>query len=167
MMPGFQPSQSMLRLVLQVPRIRSGFWYLSFRLTPALWPRVATFDSPGFRALKVLSWNPILIVCLCSGGGHSRAVRTRDRNAFVGGTFLGSAALYALATASGTLLGEVGRNPDGVEEIDDAADAGEDEEVEENDLGVEDARVRLDDADGLIESGDRVESTTGIAQDCG
>lgn len=80
----------------------------------------------------MLSWNPILIVCLRSGGGHSRAVRTRDRNAFVGGTFLGSAALYALAAASGALLWEVGRDPDGVEEINDAANASKDEEVEEN-----------------------------------
>lgn len=34
-------------------------------------------------------------------------------------------------------------------------------------LGVEDARVRLDNADSLVESRDRIESTIGVAQDCG
>ena len=78
----------------------------------------------------MVSWDPFLVVRL-RPGRHSRAISTRGWDAFVCGALFGCTTLCAITT-SAALLGEVGCDPDSVEEIDDADEAGEEEEVEED-----------------------------------
>jgi len=78
----------------------------------------------------MVSWDPFLVVCL-RPGRHRRAISTRGWDAFVCGALFGCTTLCAITT-SAALLGEVGCDPDGVEEIDNADKAGEKEEVEKD-----------------------------------
>ena len=73
--------------------------------------------------------DPVLVVGL-GAGGDGRSVDAGGR-----GDALVCCALFGGAAGGALLLGEVGNDPDGVEEVDDADEAGEDEEVEE-DAGV-------------------------------
>jgi hypothetical protein len=78
----------------------------------------------------MVSWDPFLVVRL-RPGRHSWAISTRSWDAFVCSALFGCTTLCAITT-SAALLGEVGCDPDSVEEIDDADEAGEEEEVEED-----------------------------------
>ena len=80
----------------------------------------------------MVSWNPFLVVRL-RPGRHSWAISTCGGDAFVCSTLFGCTTLCAITSAA--LLGEVGCDPDSVEEIDDADEAGEEEEVEEDATG--------------------------------
>lgn len=87
----------------------------------------AAFDLAGLRAVDVVRGNPISVV----GTGR--------RNRSAGGSLLGNWGLNALglgallAGLSGlALLGEVGSDPNGVEEVAGARDTGQQEEVEED-----------------------------------
>src|SRR2546423_10992289 len=100
-----------------------------FSLASALGPGRAALDSPCLRLLDMVSWDPFLVVRL-RPGRHSGAISTRGWDAFVCGALFGYTTLCAITSAA--LLGEVGCDPDSVEEIDDADEAGEEEEVEED-----------------------------------
>ena len=99
--------------------------------------RPAAADAPGLRALKVSSGDPALVestTSLCAAG-DSRAIGTNDGNLLSGVDFLALAggtrsALAALAAAA--LLGEESGDPGVVDEVDDATEGGEEEEVEED-----------------------------------
>ena len=117
--------------------VASSLSYLStslprsgFSLAPALWPWGATLHGPSLRALDVVRWDPVLIVTFGSTG-HSRPICTSCWDTFISCTLLGRAALRTVA-APPTLLRKVGGDPDRVEEVDDANEAGEDKEVEKD-----------------------------------
>lgn len=85
-------------------------------------------DLSGLGAVDVVGGDPVSVVG--GGGGNSRA-----------GSLLNSGSLSTLGRAGGTLLGglaalallgEVGGDPDGVEEVDNSSKAGQEEEVEED-----------------------------------
>lgn len=104
-----------------------------------------------------------------TGGGNSGIRRGNIEVSLLDG----DTGLLRLAATS--LLGEVGGDPDGVEEVEDTSEKGKDEEVEEDagssqflydrfsrdeeniHLRVEDAGLGLNHADGSIESLDSVE----------
>ena len=87
----------------------------------------AALDSLGFGALDVVGWDPIFVVRL--PGGDSWAFRIRCHlSSGVG--FFGHLRTFA-ALGGFALLGEVGDDPDGVEEVSDRDGAGEEEEVKE------------------------------------
>lgn len=73
--------------------------------------------------------DPFLVVRLRSSG-HSGAVGASNGYAFVGCALLSCTTLDTVAAAP--LLGKVWRNPNGVEEVDNANKAGEDEKVEKD-----------------------------------
>ena len=104
--------------------------HLGFSLASALRSRRAALDSPSLWTLDVVSWNPFLVVCL-RAGCHGWDVCASDWNTLISSTLLGGAALRAITT-SATLLWEVWCDPDSVEEVNDADEAGKDEEVEED-----------------------------------
>lgn len=93
-----------------------------FWLAPALgsW---ATLDTASFRALDVVSRDPVLVVDL-GARGDSRTLAVRCHRASI--DFLDGGFLAWLA-----LLREVGHDPDGVEEIADADGTCKEEEVQE------------------------------------
>lgn len=103
-----------------------------FKRNPAahlcpLHPATAALNFSGFRALNVVSWNPLRIVCLGHGGRFWGLV------ARISGSLLTEGFLGAILGLSGlALLGEVGRNPKGVEEIAGSNEGGKDKEVKEN-----------------------------------
>ena len=84
----------------------------------------------------MLSRNPALVeTASLRAAGDSRAVSTDDGDLVRGVDFLALArrargALAALAAA--TLLGEESGDPGVIDEVDDAAEGGEEEEVEED-----------------------------------
>lgn len=89
----------------------------------------AALDLAGLGAVDVVRGNPISIV----GTGR--------RNRSAGGRLLGNRGLNALGATVGALLaglsglallGEVGSDPNGVEEVTGARDTGQQEEVEED-----------------------------------
>lgn len=86
----------------------------------------ATLDLPRLRAADVVRRNPVGVVG--GGGRNSRAggLLRRASGLALGGA-LGVVGLGALA-----LLGEVGSDPDSVEEVHDTNKAGQEEEVEED-----------------------------------
>ena len=93
-----------------------------------LGPR-STLDLPGLRAVDVVSWDPIRVV----GGSrrHRRAVRSFARRSFA---LLGRTRrlLGELGALSGlALLGEIGGDPNGVDEIANTTEAGQNHEVKE------------------------------------
>jgi hypothetical protein len=98
--------------------------------------RPAAAHAPGLRALQVSGGDPALVksTSLCAAG-DGRAVGTNDGNLVGGVDLLGLAggALGALAAlAAALLLGEESGDPGVVDEVDDAAEGGEEEEVEED-----------------------------------
>jgi hypothetical protein len=101
-----------------------------FRFASTLGLGRAALDSPCLRLLDMVSWDPFLVVRL-GPGRHSRAISTGGWDAFVCGALFGCTTLCAI-TASAALLGEVGCDPDSVEKIDNANEAGKEEEVEED-----------------------------------
>lgn len=84
---------------------------------------LAALDLTGLGTVDVVSGNPVSVVG--GGRGDSRAGRFLDNLALSGSLLLSE--LPPLA-----LLGEVRCDPDGVEEVDDADEAGQEEEVEED-----------------------------------
>lgn len=83
----------------------------------------------------MVSGDPLGVVG--SGRRDSRAAGSLNGSLLLGGT----SGLLELGTLSRTaLLGEVGGDPDGVEEVDDAGEAGQEEEVQEEANG---SRVSL------------------------
>jgi hypothetical protein len=88
----------------------------------------------------MVSWYPILVIRLRSRC-HGRAVGTGGWDALVSSAFLDCTALSTLAASA--FLGEVGRDPDGVEEVDYADEARQDEEVKEDTGDVGQRRRRL------------------------
>lgn len=94
--------------------------YLGFRFASAFWSGRATLDSPGLRSLDMVSRNPFLVIRLQSCC-HGRAVGTGGWDALVSSALLDRTALSTLAASA--FLGEVGRDPDVVEEIDYADEA--------------------------------------------
>ena len=105
------------------------FAHLGVGLSSALWSGRAALDGPGLRPLDMVSWNPFLVICLRSSC-HSRAIFTGGWDGFVSSALLGRTTLSTVAASA--FLGEVWRDPDGVEEIDHTDEAREDEEVEED-----------------------------------
>lgn len=86
----------------------------------------ATLDLPRLRAVDVVRRNPVGIVG--GGGRHSRAggLLGRASRLALGG------ALAVVGLAALALLGEVGSDPDSVEEVHDTSKTGQEEEVEED-----------------------------------
>jgi len=125
---------------------------LSFSLSTGLWSRPAALDFAGFGFVNVMRRNPFCVVGL--GRSDSRSISAASRDLIRRITslrefrrLLSSVASFATLT----LLWEVGSNPDRVEEVDNTDEKCQDEEVEENDLGIENAGVRFHDADSTIE----------------
>lgn len=98
--------------------------------------RPAAAHAPGLGALEVCGGDPALVEAACvRAAGDSRAVSADDGDLVGGVDFLGLAGgtLGALAALSTTaLLGEEGGDPGVVDEVADAAEGGEEEEVEED-----------------------------------
>lgn len=83
-----------------------------------------TLDSLRLRALNVVTRDPVFIVGLASRNGSALGVG--------GNSSVSLLHLHLFAALSGlSLLGEVGNDPDGIEEISDAHGAGKEEKVEE------------------------------------
>lgn len=96
-------------------------WLLAVDLRAGL--GLAALDLPGLRTVDVVGGNPVSIV----GGGRGDG----GAGSFLDNLALGRGLLLAgLATLA--LLGEVGCDPDSVEEVDDTNEAGQEEEVEED-----------------------------------
>ena len=98
--------------------------------------RPAATHAPRLRALQVCGGDPALVEStgLCAAG-DGRAVGTNNGDLVGGVDLLGLAggALGALAAlAAALLLGEESGDPGVIDEVDDAAEGGEEEEVEED-----------------------------------
>lgn len=85
-------------------------------------------DLPGFRTVDVVGGNPVGVVGGSGGNGGAGAVL--DTLGFGALSAAGGSLLTGLAALA--LLGEVRCNPDSVEEVDDADEASQKEEVEED-----------------------------------
>ena len=98
--------------------------------------RPAAANTPSLRALQVSGGDPALVesTSLCAAG-DGRAIGTNNGNLVGGVDLLGLAggALGTLAAlAAALLLGEESGDPGVVDKVDDAAEGGEEEEVEED-----------------------------------
>ena len=118
----FGNDASILQIVINFVLSHCRTWSSSFRLAPALWPWSTALDSSSFRTLHVMCRNPILVVSLGSGR-DGWTICTSDWNTLVCSSLLSGALLGAL-TSPGTLLGEVRRDPNSVEEVAHATNAG-------------------------------------------
>ena len=98
---------------------------MQFSCRFSLLPRPAALDSARLLGLDVVSGNPLGIKGL--SGGSSVSVGARALSSLLSrlGAALGG-------TAGLALLGEVRGDPDIVEEVHDASEAGEKEDVEED-----------------------------------
>lgn len=85
-------------------------------------------DLPGFRAVDVVGGNPVGVVGGSGGNGGAGAVL--DTLGF--GTLGAPGGSLFASLAALALLGEVRCNPDSVEEVDNADEASQEEEVEED-----------------------------------
>lgn len=104
-----------------------------------------TLDFTCLGLLDVVGGNPVRVVGVCgtdSGGIGRGGVQ-------VGLLHSGSRPLGFSAAA---LLGKVWCDPDGVEEVENTSEECEDEEVQEDDLGVKNAGLRLNHTDSSVES---------------
>lgn len=99
-----------------------------------------------------MSWNPILIVCLCPTR-HSRSISPNHWYLIRRINLLTPpAGLLSPLSALTLLLGEIRGNPDVVEKVHNSCETRRDDKVEEDDLRVENRGVRLHDADSTVES---------------
>lgn len=89
--------------------------------------RPAALNLARFGFLNVVSWDPIRIVS--SRRSHCGSTRGRGLHRV---DFLHSGNLLGITGPASALLGEIWRDPDRVEEIDDSGKEGGDEEVQEN-----------------------------------
>lgn len=115
--------RSMADLVLPPHQWQSGCKSVRSRDSLGASLRLATLHLPGFGTVDVVSGNPVGVVC--GGRGNGRA----------GGLlhdFALSRDLLLAGLACLALLGEVRRNPNGIEEVDNANEAGQEEEVKED-----------------------------------
>lgn len=125
---------------------------------PALWSGTA-LNALGLRSLQVVAGNPFLgVSSSASGDSWTVGVGFLAANIDLFDTS-GSARTLALL-----LLWEIRNDPDVVEEEANTTGAGKEEEVEEDDLGVEHARIGIDNLDGTVESLSGVELSA-LAED--
>ena len=152
----------------------------------------STANPPGLRALQVLGGNPALVESTSLGASRdSRAICANDRDLFsrvhllaaLGGSLSALAAL-----AASLLLREQSSDPGVVDEVADATETGEEEEVEEDAVGrvvslalaaklrphlmyshlrVEPADRSLNNADGLVVNLASVDLAGGALEDGG
>jgi len=121
-------------------------------LDTGLLSRPTALDFAGFGFVDVMRRNPFCVEGLCRSDSRSISATRRDLIRRIASLRKFRRLLSSVASfATLTLLWEVGSNPDRIEEVDNADEKCQDEEVEENDLGIENASVRFHDADSTIE----------------
>lgn len=85
-----------------------------------------TLDFARLGLLNVVCGNPVRVVG--GGGGDRRGISRRSIQI----SLLGGSGSRLLGVSAASLLREVWRNPNGVEEVENTGEEGKDEEVEED-----------------------------------